>query len=89
MYTAPYSPDLNPIEQAFNVYKQYLKRNEVAFATDPKSIHEDALNAISRDFCIGEFRRCNVPNSEYLLTSKEKRIKIASMFLMMMIMNAC
>ena len=24
LYTAPYSPDLNPIEKMFNVYKAYL-----------------------------------------------------------------
>ena len=26
LYTAPYSPDLSPIEYGFNVYKAYLKR---------------------------------------------------------------
>lgn len=28
VYNAPYSPELNPIENAFNVFKFYLRRSE-------------------------------------------------------------
>ena len=34
LYSAPYSPDLSPIEYAFNVYKSYLKRYSKDFSSD-------------------------------------------------------
>ena len=85
LYTAPYSPDLNPIERAFNVYKKYLKRHETIFQLDPITVHNEALHSVSKDFCVGEYRRCNIPKSvsPYLLTSKEKRIKMAAIVLYM------
>ena len=39
LYTAPYSPDLNPIEKMFNVYKMHLKRNELDFVNNPIGTH--------------------------------------------------
>ena len=89
LYTALYSPDLNPIERAFNVYKQYLKRNETQFGVDPKTVHYDALHSISRDFSVNEFRRCNIPKSHppYIMTTKEKRIKMVAIVLYMIIMD--
>ena len=56
LYTAPYSPDLNLIACAFNVYKQSLKRNEIAFLQDPYEIHLLSLQAIKKDFCVERFK---------------------------------
>ena len=42
LYTAPYSPDLNPIELGFNVYKASLKRNSDLFKVDWYSAHQIA-----------------------------------------------
>ena len=71
VYTAPYSPDLNPIELAFSIYKSYLKQNFSAFEIDWYSTHLDALDQISSDTCIAEFRRCGVPMSYEVLTTNE------------------
>ena len=83
LYTAPYSPDLNPIERAFNVYKAALKRDEIAFMNDPYTVHLQALQSISRDFSIGEFRRCGIPlsASPNLLTVEECKIKFVTVYL--------
>ena len=71
IYTAPYSPDLNPIELGFNIYKSNLKRFETTFRSDWFATHMKALNEITRDTCIKEFRRCGVPMSDEEFTSSE------------------
>uniref|UniRef100_A0A7S3V5Z9 Tc1-like transposase DDE domain-containing protein n=1 Tax=Chaetoceros debilis TaxID=122233 RepID=A0A7S3V5Z9_9STRA len=71
IYTAPYSPDLNPIELAFNIYKSHLKRLETAFRMDWFGTHINALNKITRDTCIKEYRRCGVPKGDEIFTMGE------------------
>ena len=72
LYTAPYSPDLNPIEKMFNLYKYFLKRHEHDFALDHVSTHWNAIhNSVSKDIAIKEYRKCLVPYSNSVLTSVE------------------
>ena len=71
LYTAPYSPDLNPIEKMFNIYKAYLKRHESDFIFDPIGTHWKALGAVSSDDAIMEFRKCEVPYSDDFKTTDE------------------
>ena len=71
LYTDPYSPDLNPIEKMFNIYKMCLKKNEIAFELDWYSTHWYALESVSRDIAIKEFRACDVPCSDRVKTSNE------------------
>jgi len=48
----PYSPDFNPIEEAFAKAKAYLKANEmVVQATD--DISEMVLMAFAQEDCLG------------------------------------
>ena len=44
LYSAPYSPDLNPIEKMFSIYKAALKRNE---DMDWLSRHDFAVASVS------------------------------------------
>ena len=74
LYTAPYSPDLNPIEKMFNIYKTYLKRHEDEFSVDYRKIHLEALESATKDNAIEEFRHCGVPGSTDVLTSEEIRV---------------
>ena len=74
LYTAPYLPDLNPIELGFNCYKKSLKRNSVLGIDDWFEAHLNAVESLSRDTCIKEFRRCGVPFSNDVLTEEEKRM---------------
>ncbi|KAG8720473.1 hypothetical protein FRC09_009522 [Ceratobasidium sp. 395] len=64
-YLPPYSPDMNPIEQAFSSMKAWLKRNTPPLFVDPDSrpwlIHQ-ALMAITPDDACGW-----IENSGYAL----------------------
>ena len=73
LYTAPYSPDLNPIEMMFSLYKQYFKRHHNKFRIDHVRVHWDALSyLVTKDIAIKEFRKCGVPYSDSTMTSGEK-----------------
>ena len=58
MYTPPYSPDLNPIEKMFSVYKAALKRNE---ELDWLTRHDKALAAVTPSIAKKEFKTCGIP----------------------------
>lgn len=47
IWTAAYSPDLNPIERCFSYYKKYLLRHSRLFARRPKEAHRRALCCVS------------------------------------------
>lgn len=69
LYTAPYSPDLNPIELGFGLYKSNLKR-----VWDPENLfgsHSKAISQINGDHAIKFFRHCGVPKSDEVLTIPE------------------
>ena len=58
MYTAPYSPDLNPIKKMFSVYKAMMKRNE---ELDWMSRHVLALNSVTPLIARKEYKKCGIP----------------------------
>ena len=72
LYTALYSPHLNPIEKMSNVYKMHLKQNKLDFVNNPIGTHWRALHAVTRDIAIKEFRKCKVPYSNDIKTSEEE-----------------
>ena len=73
LYTAPYSPYLNPIELGFNVHKSGLRRNYIELEDNCYAAHIPALDSVRCDVCIEEFRRCEVPYSQEILTSDEEK----------------
>ena len=75
LYTAPYSPDLNPIELGFGVYKKSLKRDYELESFDWYQAHLNAIGSVSKDICIKEFRKCGVPFSDKILTEEEEEEK--------------
>ena len=60
IYLPPYSPDFNPIEQAFHTIKSWLRRHE-AQATSPEVrpwlIHR-AMEVITEEMAIGWIENC-------------------------------
>ena len=75
LYTAPYSPDLSPIEYAFNVYKSMLKRWSKEYKPeDWYLLHKKALSCVSCDKAIKEFRQCEIPFSDEIETSGVKNL---------------
>jgi transposase len=60
-YLPPYSPDLNPIEEAFAELKQWLKKNYIL--ADAYDDFEAFLNAALTDLSHkpgNHFRSCNI-----------------------------
>ena len=73
LYSAPYSPDLSPIEYCFNIYKAKLKRHSREYAVEQYfDLHMLALDAVTPDIAIKEFRKCGIPFSDMILTSDER-----------------
>ncbi|KAF8804698.1 hypothetical protein BYT27DRAFT_7106901, partial [Phlegmacium glaucopus] len=60
IYLPPYSPDFNPIEQAFHSIKAWLRRHESQATTPqvrPWLIHRARLS-ITEEMAIGWIRNC-------------------------------
>jgi transposase len=58
-YLSPYSPDFNPIEQAFNVIKARLQAQGISFYSDCASyyeLYEACSNTITPEMTFGFFR---------------------------------
>ena len=55
IYLPPYSPDLNPIEQAFSYIKYYLKEHDelLQVVTQPTAIIQAAFDSITAKQCQG------------------------------------
>ena len=68
IYTAPYSPDLNPIELMFGNYKSYLKRH---YHLPWQQAHEEGLQYVSPERARAFFRHSKVPYCEHYPTAKE------------------
>lgn len=60
--TAPYSPDLNPIEYFFSVYKKCLKR--ISFGKHWIDAHMEALASVKPEYARNTFRKCGWPGCE-------------------------
>jgi hypothetical protein len=69
LYTARYSPDLNPIEYFFRLYKDLLKRN--IQERDLMVKHQAALLCVSPSSAANIFRKCFVPGLEHAAQEKE------------------
>ena len=72
IYSSPYSPDLNPIENFFSMYKAQLKKiGEGTITRDWTTAHLNALGCVSRDNGIRYFRSCGIPGAWELFTTEE------------------
>ena len=68
IYLPPYSPDLNPIELMFGVYKSALKR----FVNEKLSVaHTFGLQAVTRDTANNFFFHCGIPLVQKLFVGVE------------------
>ena len=71
LFSAPYSPELNPIENYFSVYKKYLKRHAKEMELNWSYVHLKALGSVDRDIGIKYFRHCGIPGADKVYTSDE------------------
>ena len=58
LYLPPYSPDLNPIEQAWSKFKQYLRTAKARTAEALDRAVSEALQTITPDNAAAWFRHC-------------------------------
>ena len=60
LWLPPYGPDYNPIENAFNKVKYYLKEHDeiLQVLNDPSPVIEAAFNDITRQDSVGWIRHC-------------------------------
>ena len=73
--SAPYSPDLSPIEYGFHIYKAYLKHYAKDYEPgDWFDLHIAAMRSVSRDTALKEFRKCGIPHSDLIPTSNEMNV---------------
>ena len=54
LFLPPYSPDLNPLEEAFSQVKRFIKHNDSLFQifSAPRVLLSLAFDSVSRDDCI-------------------------------------
>ena len=57
VYSAPYSPELIPIEYMFHQWKSYLKRHHVDFNINWPVIHTQALMSVTREEGLNYFKK--------------------------------
>jgi transposase len=67
LYLPPYSPDLNPIEQAWSKLKQILRSLKARTAETLDAAVADALNAITAENAQAWFAHCGYTNGLQLL----------------------
>lgn len=64
IYSAPFSPHLNPIENFFSMYKSHLKLVGEQPRSQWEYAHQSALNCVTRSNGIQYFRSCGIPGVE-------------------------
>ena len=74
VYTAPYSPEYNPIEYYFGEYKKSLKRNSYRMGYEWFKVHQEALQAVTPDMAKQFYRHCEVPMVAKWL--REQKMKV-------------
>ena len=61
IYTAPYSPEFNPIEYMFGEYKKSLKRLSYNGNLDWLEVHHRSIRAVTPKQAKAFFSHCQVP----------------------------
>ena len=56
LYLPPYSPDLNPIEEAFSKFKQSIKKKKARTLDSLIIVMDDALKTMTRSDSFGYFK---------------------------------
>ena len=60
IYLPPYSPDFNPIEEAFSFIKGWLRRHEIEYTNDDQLpwLVDRAVQDITREMSLSWFADC-------------------------------
>jgi hypothetical protein len=76
LFLPPYSPDLNPIEEAFSNVKKYLRKHDnlLQAVQDPTNIIKSAFNSITAEQCNAWISHAGY--MEYCISATTKRTKV-------------
>jgi len=82
LYLPPYSPDLNPIEKMFSVYKRFLSRNKDELLPELgwEGLHYEAMQSVSSSTAVNEFISSRVPGTDEIETEEDILEAVAVLF---------
>ena len=72
LFTAPYSPHINPIEYFFSTYKAALARNSLQ-GLDWYAAHYSALQAVTPEAAMKTFQHCDYPGTAAFIRRAKKK----------------
>jgi transposase len=73
-YTAAFSPDINPIEKMFVIYKACVKRNQARMASNSwYDLHVFALGTVTPDIALSELKKCGLPIKDWNTASRKNK----------------
>ena len=73
IFTAPFSPELNPIELMFSTYKAMLKRH---YGLDWYAAHYAALEAVTPDKARNDYFHCDIPGAAIFRTNDDVKLDL-------------
>jgi hypothetical protein len=78
LYTAAFSPDINPIEKIFVIYKACVKRNRALMTSNScYDLHVFALGTVTPDIALSEFKKCGFPIKDVNTVKEKQEIIVA------------
>jgi hypothetical protein len=86
LYTAAFSPDVNPIEKMFVIYKACVKRNQALMASNScYDLHVFALGTVTPDIALSEFKKCGFPIKDVNTVKEKQEIIVAVATILIML----
>jgi hypothetical protein len=78
LYTAAFSPVVNPIEKMFLIYKACVKWNQALMASHScYDLHLFALGTVTPDIALSEFKKCGFPIKDLNKVKEKQEIIVA------------
>ena len=75
VYTAPYSPEINPIEYMFGEYKKALKRHSNQPGYDWIAVHDQAIRSVTPPMAKQFYKHCKMPMIEEWMEQQEDQLE--------------
>jgi transposase len=86
LYTAGFSPDINPIENMFVIYKACVKRKQSLMTSNSwYDLHLFALGTVSPDIALSEFKKCGFPIKDLNTVKEKQEIIVAAATILTMV----
>jgi transposase len=78
LYTAAFSPDINPIEKMFVIYKACVKQNQALLASNSwYHLHLFSLGNVTPDISLSDLKKCGFPFKDLNTVKEKEEIMVA------------